>query len=163
MRQARQGRSSFPRSTVFEFGGAGFQRNSGVKQASALGYANGYRQQILCAFSISIASGEAWSGTPLQTNLVWASIRLAIGFEFSRRVAGPASKRITQASGARTYQSRMTEILRIVSSTRREVRPTCSFPIAKQSTFPAVTWLSAGVGWRSSMDLIRNSGKPVTT
>ena len=57
----------------------------------------------------------------------------------------------------------MTETLRIALLTRREVRPTCSFPIAKQSTFPAVTWPSAGAGWRPSMDLIRNSGKLVTT
>src|SRR5438445_13632875 len=39
----------------------------------------------------------------------------------------------------------------------------CSFLIAKQSTSQAATWLSAGAGWRPSMDLIRNSGKRATT
>ncbi len=102
-------------------------------------------------------------GLSAARNLGWQSAAGEIVAYIDDDARPDPAKKITQASGARIYQSRMTETLRIVSPTRREVRPTCSFPIAKQSTFLAVTWLSAGVGWRPSMDLMRNSGKPVTT
>ncbi len=51
--------------------------------------ANGYRKQILL-FSISITGDERWPGQPLRTNLAGASIRRALGFEFSRRARRPA-------------------------------------------------------------------------
>src|SRR5437899_10280068 len=68
-----------------------------------------------------------------------------------------------QVWGDPTFQSKTTERQRVVSLDLRADRPMCSFPIAKQSTFQVATWLSAEAGWMPSTDLIRNSGKPVTT
>src|SRR5436853_5306761 len=53
--------------------------------------------------------------------------------------------------------------LPVVSRPLQEDRPTYSSQIAKPSTYPAAIWLSAGTGWRPSMDLIRSSVKPATT